>query len=180
MSYVPTPCHPNQARCFVPQVYLRHFYLARDISSVTIRHLKRTRDPTKCSGPASPGAGTHCIQATPRRSLPSCTAMTRAEPRCRDRVCREDGGRPTTRYTAMRRDEVGRLRRALCPTFDRSRHTLPTFAGPLLPCVPALTCYVLLTAWEYSHRLVSSLVLLSYQCSGWLPLAHALPLPLSA
>jgi hypothetical protein len=106
--------------------------------------------------------------------------MTRAEPRCRDRVCRDDGGRPTTRYTAMRRDEVGRLRRALCPTSDRSRHTLPTFAGPLLPCIPALTCYVLLTAWEYSHRLASSLVLLSYQCSGWLPLTHALPLPLSA
>jgi hypothetical protein len=79
--------------------------------------------------------------------------MKRAEPRCRDRVCRDDGGRPTTRYTAMRRDEVGRLRRALCPTSDRSQHTLPTFAGPLVPCVPAWTCYVLLTAWEYSHRL---------------------------
>ncbi|KAJ7800887.1 hypothetical protein B0H14DRAFT_3490182 [Mycena olivaceomarginata] len=71
---------------------------------------------------------THCIQAIPRRSLPSCTAMMRAEPRCRDRVCRDDGGRPTTRYTAMRRDEVGRLRRALCPTSDQSRHT----------CLPSL------------------------------------------
>jgi hypothetical protein len=50
--------------------------------------------------------------------------MTRAEPRCRDRVCRNDGDRPTTRYTAMRRDGAGRLGlcRALCPTSDQSAY----------------------------------------------------------
>jgi hypothetical protein len=70
--------------------------------------------------------------------LPSCTAMTRAEPRCRDRVCRDDRGRPMTRYTAMSRDDVGRLHRALGPTSDRSQQSLPTFAGLLLPCIPGL------------------------------------------
>jgi hypothetical protein len=29
--------------------------------------------------------------------------------------------------------------------------TLPTFAGLLLPCVPALIWYVLFSTWEYSH-----------------------------
>jgi hypothetical protein len=77
--------------------------------------------------------------------LPSCTAMTRAEPRCRDRVCRDDCGRPATRYTAMSRDDVGRLRRTLCPTSDRSRPTLPTFAGLLLPYPPPS---FMLCTWE--------------------------------
>ncbi|KAJ7328256.1 hypothetical protein DFH08DRAFT_815763 [Mycena albidolilacea] len=56
------------------------------------------------------------FQAIPRCSLPSCTAMTRAEPKCRDRVCHDDGGRPTTRYTAMRRDEVSAATN--CPKSD--------------------------------------------------------------
>jgi hypothetical protein len=79
--------------------------------------------------------------------------MSRTEPRCHDTVYCDDGGRPTSHYTAMSWGRVGRLHCTLPPTSDRSWHTLPTFAGPLLPCVPALTCYVLFSTWEYSHCL---------------------------
>jgi hypothetical protein len=104
-------------------------------------------------GPSSTTVKTFTIQTNDRCSLPSCTAMSHAEPRCRDAVCRDDGGRPTSRYTAMSRGRVGRLHHTLPPTSDRSRHTLPTFAGPLLPCALALACYVLFSTWEYCRSI---------------------------
>jgi hypothetical protein len=82
---------------------------------MSVQERKAESANNACRATRSGSRQNHCIQALPRRSLPSCTAMRHAEPRRRDRVCRDDVGRPMPSYIAMSRGGVGRPCRS-CPT----------------------------------------------------------------